>query len=52
MPDKIDWKYWYSLSKDALKMDRCLEACDCIERGWFNCDCERLDFQKWDKDFF
>ena len=48
---KIDWSLWEKLSQDALKLDDCLEACECSKRGWYNCDCERLDFLEWDRDF-
>ena len=48
---KIDWKLWEKLSREALRSDDCLQACPCVERGWYNCDCEIKDFEKWDRDF-
>ena len=46
-----DWIRWQSLSRDAKALDKNLQACDCVARGWYNCDCERKDFLKWDNDF-
>ena len=46
-----DWKRWLFLSQEAKAMDKNLQACDCVARGWYNCDCEKKDFLKWDQDF-
>ena len=46
-----DWVRWRQLSNNARLLDTNLQACDCVKRGWFNCDCEERDFQRWDKDF-
>ena len=46
-----DWARWRFLSAESLALDKNLQACDCVARGWYNCDCERKDFSKWDKDF-
>ena len=40
----INWYRWKTLSDDALKLDKCLEACDC---GTDNCDHEEADEQQW-----
>ena len=46
-----DWVRWKHLSRNAKLLDTNLQACDCVKRGWYNCDCELRDFQRWDKDF-
>ena len=28
-----------------------LQCCECYHRGWYNCDCEEKDWQKWQHDF-
>ena len=48
---KSDWVRWRQLSQNARLLDTNLQACDCVKRGWYNCDCEQLDFQRWDLDF-
>ena len=46
-----DWVRWRHLSQNARFLDTNLQACDCVRRGWYNCDCEQRDFQRWDRDF-
>ena len=46
-----DWARWKHFSSLSRALDRNLQACDCVARGWYNCDCERKDFLRWDKDF-
>lgn len=46
-----DWNYWRFLSQESKALDSNLQACDCVARGWFNCDYEQKDFLKWDHNF-
>ena len=46
-----DWVRWKDLSRNSKALDRNLQACDCVSRGWYNCDCEKKDFLRWDRDF-
>ena len=43
--DRIDWAKWEKWSEDARKLD--VAKCEC----YFDCDCEKTDFQKWLEDF-
>ena len=40
----INWYRWRTLSDDSLKLDRCLQACDC---GQDNCEHEEQDEKAW-----
>ena len=47
---KIDHGKWNRYSAESLLMDNVLECCDCIKRGYYDCDCEYQDYLKWDND--
>ena len=46
-----DWNRWRHLSHESRLLDDNLKACDCVRRGWYNCDCEEIDRMRWDQDF-
>ena len=45
-----DWDRWKEMSDNSLLLDDCLSACDCVKRGWYDCNCIFLDNQRWDQD--
>ena len=46
-----DWARWKELSDNSLLLDDCLSACDCVRRGWYDCNCIQVDNERWDQDF-
>ena len=46
-----NWKKWQKLSDQARSLDTCLQACNCVARGWYHCDCNSKDEQAWLKDY-
>ena len=46
-----DWVRWKELSDNSLLLDDCLATCDCVKRGWYDCDCIKVDNERWDQDF-
>ena len=46
MPRAIDWGLWEQWSRETIKLDDVLKGCYHLE----NCDCERIDEQRWFED--